>query len=153
MRLVDRDAYAVHLRAARQYRIGDRAGGGFDEAIAPPAEGFRHRHDHQVVGNGILQLVGARCSTEFEFNSEIDMERLSDLGLMLHHAVVGMKSEPLKKDRVAHRARPIAAATASACTVGATSWARTMLAPLSTARRCAASDPPRRSMGSDGATE
>ena len=51
---------------------------------------------------------------------------LADFGLVLHHAVIGVQHEPVDEDRVAHRARLIAAATASACTVGATSCTRTM---------------------------
>src|SRR5208282_4113866 len=81
------------------------------------------------------------------------LESLADLGFVLHHAVMGVQREPGDKDRVAHRARLIAAATASACTVGATSWERMSAAPFSTASRCAASEPPSRSIGFDGVIE
>ena len=100
----------------------------------------------------MLELVGARGFGEIDVEHEIEPERLPDLGLVRHHAVIGVQHQPVDENRVAHRARLIAAATASACTVGATSCTRTIAAPFSTARRCAASEPPSRSIGSDGVT-
>ena len=50
-------------------------------------------------------------------------------------------------------AASIAALTRSACTVSATSCARTIAAPFWTASRWAAIEPPMRSSGGDGVTE
>ena len=69
----------------------------------------------------MLELVGARRFGEIDVEHEIEHERLPDLGLVLHHAVIGVEHEPVDEDRVAHRACLMAAATANACTVGATS--------------------------------
>ncbi len=61
------------------------------------------------------------ASVEIDVEHEIEHERLPDFGLMRHHAVKGVEHEAVDEDRAAHRARLIAAATAKACTVGATS--------------------------------
>ena len=66
---------------------------------------------------------------------EIEPERLSYLGFMRHHAVVGVNDQSVDEDRIAHRAFPIAAVTASAWTIGATSCTRTIAAPFSIAAR------------------
>ncbi len=130
-----------------QHGVGDRAGGGFDQPIAARAERLARRLDDRVVGNRVLELVAARGGVEIDIEHEIEPEGLPDLGLVLHDAVIGVQRQSVDEDRVAHRARLIAAATASACTVGATSWTRMMAAPFSTAIRCAASEPPSRSLG------
>src|ERR1700722_4445185 len=153
MRLVHGDANAAHLRGGFQHRLGDGAGGGLDQAIAARAERFRRRLHHLVIGDGVLELVGVRGFGQIDIQYQIELEGLPDLGLVLHHAVIGVQRQPADEDGIAHRARLMAAATASACAVGATSWTRTMAAPFSTARRCAASEPPSRSMGSDGTME
>src|SRR5580700_5121184 len=153
VRLVHGDANAADLGVVLQHSLGDGAGGGLDEAIAARAERFRRRLHHLVVGHGVLEHVGARGFGEVDIEHQIELEGLPDLGLMLHHAMIGVQRQPADEDGVAHRARLMAAATASACTVGATSWTRMMAAPFSTAKRCAASEPPSRSAGSDGTME
>src|SRR4029077_19062122 len=153
MRLVHGDANAAHLGIALQHRLGDGAGAPTREPIAARAERVGRGLHHLVVGDRVLEHVALRGLGQIHIEHEIELESLSDLGLVLHHAVIGVQRQPADKDRVAHRARLIAAATASACTVGATSWTRMMAAPFSTASRCAASEPPSRSAGSDGTTE
>ena len=74
-------------------------------------------------------------------------EALPDLGLVLHHAVMGMDDKAVDEDRIAHRALRIAAATRRACIVSATSWVRTISAPSMTAKRWLAIEPPSRSIG------
>ncbi len=44
-------------------------------------------------------------------SDEIELEGLSDLGLVLHHAVIGVQREARDEDRVGHRAPRMAAAT------------------------------------------
>src|SRR5580704_1565626 len=153
VRLVHGNANAADLGVALQHGLGDGAGGGFDQPIAARAECLRRRLHHLVVGDGVLEHVAARGFGEIDIEHQIEREGLPDLGLVLHHAVIGVQRQPVDEDRIAHRARLMAAATASACTVGATSWTRMMAAPFSTARRCAASEPPGRSAGSDGTME
>src|SRR5579864_2495842 len=153
MRFVHGDGDGLDLRKACEHGVGDGAGGGFDQAIAARRERFARRLDDQVVGHRVLELVAARGLGEIDGKRQIEPERLPDLGLVLHDAVVGVQHQAFDEYAIAHRARLIAAATASACTVGATSWTRTMAAPFSTANRCAATEPPSRSVGADGATE
>jgi hypothetical protein len=114
MRLVHRNAYVTYLWAACEHGFGDGAGGAFHQPIAPAAECLNNGFDHEVVGNRILQLVGPRCVAEIEVELQIDLESLSDLGFVLHHAVIGVKRQTLEEDSVAHCARLIAAPTASA---------------------------------------
>src|SRR5262249_2971991 len=109
--------------------------------------------DHLVVADRIHQSVAARGRGEIDVEHQIEREGLADLGLVLHHAVIGMQRNPVHEHRVAHCALPIAAATRKACTVAATSWARMIAAPCSTALRCAASEPGRRWSGGAGETE
>ncbi len=125
----------ANLREALKHRLGDGAGGGLDQPVAARAERFARRLHHHVVGDGVLELVAARGFGEIDIERQIELEGLPDLGLVLHHAVIGVQRQPADEDRVAHRARLIAAATASACTVGATSWTRMMAAPFSTASK------------------
>ena len=106
--------------------VGDRAGGGFDQAVAPAAERPARHVDDLVVADGMRELVRARGLREVDIEREVELERLADLGLVLHHAVVGVQREPGDEDGVGHRAPPMAAATLSACTVSATSWVRTI---------------------------
>src|SRR5579884_485530 len=156
MRLVHGDAHAAYFRTACQHRLGYRAGGRLDQPIASAAKRLADRFHDKVVGNSVLELVAARRVGKVDAEHEIKLKGLADLALVLHHAVKGVQREAVDKDRVAHRlahrACLIAAATASACTVGATSWTRMMAAPFSTASRLAAIEPPRRSIGSDGTT-
>src|SRR5580700_7488819 len=153
VRFVHGDANAVHLGVMLQHRLGDGAGCRLDQPIAARAERFRCRLHHLVVGDGVLEHIAARGFGEIDVEHQIELEGLSDLGLVLHHAVIGVQRQPADEDGIAHRARLMAAATASACTVGATSCTRMMAAPFSTAKRCAASEPPSRSAGSDGTME
>src|SRR5580704_9639901 len=153
VRLVHGDANAPDLRVMLQHRLGDGAGGCLHQPITARAECVHRRLHHLVVGHGVLEHVAARGFGKGDIEHQIELESLPDLGLVLHHAVVSVQRQPVDEDGVAHRARLIAAATASACTVGATSWTRMMAAPFSTARRCAASEPPSRSAGSEGTIE
>src|SRR6201995_874770 len=84
---------------------------------------------------------------------EIDHEALSDLGLMVHHAVAGMDHDAFDENRGGHRRLSIAARTRSACTVSATSWVRMMRAPLWAASTCADIEPASRCCGSGGETD
>src|SRR5580704_3287049 len=153
VRLVHGDADVAHLGVMLQHRLGDGAGGRLDQPIAAGAERLRRGLHHLVVGHSVLEHVAARGFGEIDIEHQIELKCLPDLGLVLHHAVIGVQRQPADEDSVAHRARLMAAATASACTVGATSWTRMMAAPFSTARRCAASEPASRSAGSDGTME
>src|SRR5579862_269368 len=153
VRLVHGDADAADLWELVEHRVGDRAGGGFDQAIAAGAECLTRRLHRRVVGHRVLELVGARGLGEVDVERQIEPEGLADLGLVLHHAVVGVEGETADEYRVAHRACRMAAATASACAVAATSWVRIMAAPCSAARRWAAIDPGNRAAGSDGTTK
>ena len=114
MRLVDRDAHTANLRAARQHGVGDRAGSRFHQAIAAAAKRLGHGLNDEIVGNGVFQLVGSRGVAELELELQINLKGLSNLGLVLHHAVIGVQRQSFEKDRVAHRARLIAAVTARA---------------------------------------
>ena len=114
MRLVHRDAYVAYLRAAHEHGFGDGAGGAFHQPIAPAAERLDDCFDHEVVRNRILQLVSPRCVAEIDVELQVDLKGLSDLGFVLHHAVIRVKRQTLEEDSVTHCARLIAAATASA---------------------------------------
>src|SRR3984957_15418676 len=150
VRLVHGNANAGNLRTALKYRLGNGAGRGFDQPVTAGAKRLARGLRHHVVGDGVFQLVGARRDRKIDIKDKIEPERLPDPGFVLHHAVIGVQRQSRDEDPVAHRARLMAAATASACSVGATSCVRMMAAPCSTAIRCAASEPPRRSIGSDG---
>src|SRR5262249_46606559 len=137
-------------RKGRQDRIGDRAGGALQQLVIGVLEcGDRRRH-HIGVGHGVGQMIGARGFGEIGIQLEIDDKALPDLGLVIHHAVAGVDDEPLDEDGVRHSLSSIAAATRSACTVSATSWARMIFAPFCAASTCAAIQPPRRCCGADG---
>ncbi len=125
----------VHRRECRQHGVGDVAGGGFDQPETLRAEDLARAFDDLVVGHRVHDLVRMRGGGEINREFEIDGEALPDLGLVGHHAVIGVQRQPLDEDAVGHRAAPIAAATRSACTVSLTSWTRTMAAPFSTAMR------------------
>ena len=78
-------------------------------------------------------LSEREASVEIDVEHEVELEGLPDLGLVLHHAVIGVERKSGDEYGVGHRALRMAAATRSACTVSATSWARMMAAPLATA--------------------
>ena len=127
----------IDLRKARQDRVGDRAAGGFDQAIVARREHFGRGVDDGAVGNRVGEPVGARAGRQIERQFEIDDEALADLGFVLHHAVMGVDQQAGDEDRVAHRARfRSRRPCASACTVSATSCTRTIAAPPATASRC-----------------
>src|SRR5208283_3289691 len=153
LRLAHGDTNAANLRKAVEHGVRDCAGSGLDQAIASRAKRLARCLHQCFIRNRMFERVGARGLGEIDVGHEIELERLSDLGFVRHDAVVGVENEAIDENRVAHRAPLIAEATASACAVAATSWVRTIVAPFPTASRCAASDPPRRSMGSEGATE
>src|SRR6266700_2615298 len=144
MRLVNGHPHRCHFGKAREDRIGDRAGRGLDQPIALGAERPARDFDDLVVADRVGELVGMRGGRKINVKDEIELEGLPDFGLMLHHAVIGMQREARNEDGVGHRASRMAFATRSACTVSATSWVRTMVAPLSTATRWLTIEPPRR---------
>src|SRR4029078_1390322 len=89
---------------------------------------------------------------EVDIEDKVEDERLPHLAFMRHPAVIGMQHQPGDENAVAHACPLIAAATRSACTVSATSCARMIAAPFSTASRCAAIEPPSRRSGGEGVT-
>src|SRR6516164_4749978 len=143
----------VHARKRGEHRIDDTARCGFDQAEALAAERLGRAIDDLVVGNGVDHLVRAGCRGQIDFEVEIKRESLPHLGLVRHHAVIGMQYQSSYENSVTHRTASIAALTRSAWTVSATSCARTIAAPALTASRCAAIDPPMRSSGGEGVTE
>src|SRR6516225_1577978 len=120
-------------------------------------EDFRNRRVRLVHGDldgahprkGSEDRVGNRARRKLQ----VDDEALSDFCFMFHDAVPGMDHQTGYEDRVGHALSSIAAASCSACTVSATSWARMIRAPRRAAIRCAAIEPPSRCCGSDGLTE
>src|SRR5882672_4665447 len=144
MRLVNRYPHRRHFCKAREDRIGDRAGGGLDQPIALGAERPARDLDDLVVADRVGELVGVRSGRKIDVEDEIELEGLPDLGLVLHHAVIGVQREAGNEDGVGHRASRMAFATRNACTVSATSWVRTIVAPFSTATRWLTIEPPRR---------
>src|SRR6187399_2263788 len=141
--LVYRDAHRSHAWKSRKHGVGRSTGGSLDQAKALGAKRFAHAID---------DLVGARRGREVDLEVKIDDKGLPHLGFVRHHAVVGVKSETFYENPIAHRAASMAAATRSACTVSATSCARMIAAPFSTASRWAEIEPPMRSSGVDGVT-
>ena len=97
--------------------------------------------DDLVISNRVSELVGAHCAGQIHVEGEIELEGLSDFGLVLHHAMVGVQHEPAHEHLVGHRMSLMAPATRKACTVTATSCARMKVAPLSIASTCAAIEP------------
>src|SRR4029077_21220291 len=77
-------------------------GRGLDQAVAARAERLARGLDDQVVGNGVFQLVAARSVAEINVEHEIELETLSDLALMRHHAVIGVQSQAVDEDRITH---------------------------------------------------
>jgi len=61
---------------------------------------------------------------------QVELEGLADLGLMLHHAVVGVQRQSIDEHLIGHLMFRSAAATRSAWMVSATSWVRMMAAPF-----------------------
>src|SRR5262245_20166313 len=140
MRLVHGDPHPQDLREPVEDGFGYRAGRGLDQSIATGAKRPARDVDDLVVAHGMRELVGARRRGQHD----VELEGLPDLGLVLHHAVIGMQRKPRDEDGIGHRALSMAAATRSACTVSATSWVRMIAAPPATARTWAAIDPPSR---------
>src|SRR5262245_25308760 len=144
MRLVHADPHPQDLREPVEDGFSDRAGRGLDQSIATRAKRPARDLDDLVVAHGVRELVGTRSRGQIDVEHEIELEGLPDLGLVLHHAVIGVQCKPGDEDGIGHRALPMAAATRRACTVSATSWVRMIAAPPATARTWAAIDPPRR---------
>ena len=78
---------------ALEHRVGDGAGGGLDQPVAARAERLARRLHHQVVGDGVLELVAARRFGQIDVEHQIELEGLADLGLVLHHAVIGVEHQ------------------------------------------------------------
>src|ERR1700728_2323320 len=114
MRLVNGDTHCANVRAAVQQGFRDRACCRFDQPVAARTERFADRFHHHVVRYRVLELVATRGRSEIDVEDEIEPECLTDLGFVLHHAVIGVERQTADEDRIAHRARLIAAATASA---------------------------------------
>src|SRR6516165_3832447 len=152
VRLVHGDPHPQDLREPVEDGLRDRAGRGFDQPIATGAKRLARHLDDLVVAHRMRELVGARSRGEVDVEHEVEVEGLPDLGLVLHHAVISVQRKPGDEDGIGHRALPMAAATRSACTVSATSWVRMIAAPLATASRWAAIDPPSRWSGGAGET-
>src|SRR5260221_7842475 len=158
MRLVDRDADRGHLLKAAEQCIGDGAGRGLYQPVALGAKRLARDRHHLVVADRIGELVAARCLGQVDVEHEIEREGLADLGFVLHDAVIGVQCEPADEHLIGyapatHLIARRALSTLMAWIVSATSWVRMMAAPLRTASRWAASDPPTRSSGADCGTE
>ena len=97
VRLVHGDADAADRRKALQHRVGDRAGGGLDQPVAPRAKRLARDFDQLLVGHRVLELVAARGLGEIDVEQEIEPESLADLGLVRHDAVIGVQHKPLTK--------------------------------------------------------
>src|SRR5262249_61358684 len=108
------------------------------QPITTGAKRLARHLDDLVVAHRMRELVGARSRGEVDVEHEVEVEGLSDLGLVLHHAVISVQRKPGDEDGIGHRALPMAAATRSACTVSATSWVRMIAAPADTPNRWAA---------------
>src|SRR5436190_8454973 len=130
VRLVDGDADGRDLSEAIEHGIGDGASGGFHQAVAFGAERLARRIDHLVVADGVGELVGAGGLREIEIEHEIELEGLADLGLVLHHAMIGVQRQPTHEHLVGHVLFRRAAATRNAWMVSATSWVRMIEAPF-----------------------
>src|SRR5262245_31628400 len=152
MRLVHGDLDGADTREGRKDRVGHRARRALQELVI----GILERRDggchHIGIGHCVRQVIAARGFRQIGEQLEIDHKALPDLGLVIHHAMAGVDDEALDEDGVGHCFSPMAAATRSACTVSATSWARMILAPFCAAITCAAIEPPRRCCGSEGVT-
>src|SRR5689334_16231357 len=130
VRLVNGDADGRDLSEAVEHGIGDSAGGGFYQAVALGAERLARGIDHLVVTDGVGELVGVGCLREIDVQHEVELEGLADLGLVLHHAMIGVQRQPTHKHLVCHKLFRRAAATRSAWMVSATSWVRMIEAPF-----------------------
>src|SRR5438105_2337917 len=152
MRLVNTDPHRADTRKGGEDCVSDPAGSGLDQTVALCAKRFAHAIDCLVVGHGIQDLVRTSGGRKIDFQVKVKDEGLPDLGLVRHDAVIGVQGQAANKNPVSHWAASIAAPTRSACTVSATSWARTIAAPFWIASRWAAIEPPIRSSGPDGVT-
>src|SRR4029077_14596244 len=142
----------AHARRSGEDRSRDPASGGLDEAVTLRAKRLARTIDHLVIRDRVHDLVRTGGSRKIDLKVQVECEGLPNLGLMGHHAVIGVQRESSYENAITHGAPSIAVRTRSACTVSATSWMRTMAAPFWTARRWAAIEPPMRSAGFDGVT-
>src|SRR5437899_897643 len=130
MRLVNTHPYGADTRKGGEDCVSDPAGSGLDQTGALCAKRFAHAIDYLVVGHGIHDFVRTSGSGKIDFQVKVKGEGLPDLGLVRHDAVIGVQGQTANENTVGHWAASIAAPTRSACTVSATSWARTMAAPF-----------------------
>src|SRR5262245_27048263 len=152
MRLVHGDLDGADAREGRKDRVGHRARRALQQLVIGVLECRDRRRHHVGIRHGVGELIAARGFREVGIQLKIDHKALADFGLVIHHAVAGVDDEALDEDGVGHCFSSIAAATRSACTVSATSWARMIFAPFRAAITCAAIEPPRRCCGSEGVT-
>ena len=103
VRLVNGDLDGADARERRQYGVGDRAGGAFQELVIGILEGRRRGRDHVGIRHGIGEPIGARGFRQVGGQFEIDHETLADLGLMFHDAVAGMDDDAGDEDGIGHR--------------------------------------------------
>src|SRR5712672_2855131 len=131
--LVDGDLDRADALESRQYGIGDGTGGALEQLVIRVLEGGRRGRDHVGIRHGIGEAIGARGFRQIDGKFEIDDEALAYFGFVFHHTMAGMDDDAGDEDGIGHSCSLIAAATRSACTVSATSCARTIRAPPSVA--------------------
>src|SRR5262245_42985443 len=111
MRFMNSDSYRTHGTKRGKHGIRHSTGRSLDQPIALCAKCFRNAVDDFVVRNGIDDLVGTCSSGKIDFEVEVNGETLSDLGLVRHDSVFGMKRQAADKYAIGHRAASIAALT------------------------------------------
>src|SRR5262245_30775298 len=90
MRLVHRHPHRGHLGKALEHGFGHSAGSRLDQPIAARAEHLARKLDHLIVADRVDELVRAGSGGEIDIELKIELEGLSNLGLVLHHSVVGV---------------------------------------------------------------
>src|SRR5215208_7648003 len=137
-RLADFDLDPLDRREARERGLRDRLGGGFDERIALRREGLDREPRERVVSDGLAIVVALARRPQIEVCRDVERKALAEAPLLREDAVAGEDLEVADEDAVAHAAAFSAPRTASACTCAATSWTRTISAPLRTPKAFAA---------------
>ena len=112
---------ACGLRETAEHRFGDGASRGLDQSMSAGAEGEACDVDDLIVAHCMRELIGPRRRAQVHIEHQIEPEGLSNRGLVIHHAVVGVHGKASDEYGIGHRAFRIAAATRRACTVSGTS--------------------------------